>query len=164
MQERYRETLLRARKGLQSEMLVYFVERGLVGGDVPGYSFYDVLERAGLCQADAVLCCLRLNTDRSLGLAEKLVGKRITRCPSALRGWHWKPHDTQKKEGDERTVTTVRRPEAREKGRRRLLRSPLYDRLSRARVGMSVSALVARGLRRRDLRIALRRGYLELSA
>jgi hypothetical protein len=164
MQERYRGVLCRVRKNLQREMLTYFVERGLVEGDVPGESFWDTLEIAGLCQADAVLCCLRLNTDSSLRLAEKLIGKRITRCPPALSGWRWRPHETQRREGDERIVRSVRQPQAREMGRRRLLSSPLYDRLSRARPGMSVAALVSRGLRRRDLRIALRRGYLELSA
>jgi hypothetical protein len=40
--------------------------------------------------------------------------------------------------------------------------SPMYDRLARARVGMSVSQLLGRGLTRRDLRIAIRRGWMTI--
>jgi hypothetical protein len=163
MLERYRDTLTRVRSDLRADMLRYLVERGLVPGDVPGDSFYDVLERARLCQADAVLCCLRLNTDRSLRLAERLVGKPILRCPPMLMRWQT-PVRATRLGGDDRIVTRVRRPQAKERGRRRLLGAAMYDRLARARVGMSVTCLLGRGLRRKDLRIATKRGYLELSA
>ena len=162
MLERYRATLTRAGGHLRVDLTRYMVENGLVQGDVPGSSFYDVLERANLMQADVVLAALRINTDASLRLAERLVGKRITRCPPCLRGGR-RP-TAAKPTGDDRIVVKVRRPSAKERGRRRLLGSPLYDRLARVRVGMSVSQLVGRGLRRRDMRIALRRGYVELSA
>ena len=162
MLERYRETLARARGRLRVEIVRYMVEQGLVEGDVPGSSFYDVLEGAGLMQADVVLAALRINTHSSLRLAEALVGKRILRCPPCLRGY--KQAARAKREGDDRVVTRVRRPSAKERGRRRLLGSPLYDRIARAKVGMSVSHLIGRGLRRRDVRIAVRRGYVELSA
>lgn len=162
MLERYRGTLSRVRLGLRQSMLTYFVETGLVPGDVPGANFYDCLERARLCQADVVLCALRINTSASLRLAEVLIGKRIVHCPPALG--RYSPPAPRQPTGDDRWVTRVRQPDARQWGRRRLLCCPMYDRVARARVGMSVSHLLSRGLRRRDIRIALRRGYLELSA
>jgi len=143
------------------------VERGLVPGDVPGADFYDVLQQARLCQADLVLCCLRLDTDPSLRLAERLVGKPILRCPPMLIRWRGGSKlavRQAKLSGDDRIVTRVRRPQAKEKGRRRLLGAAMYDRLARARAGMSVACLLGRGLRRKDIRVGLRRGYLELSA
>lgn len=162
MLEKY-EKILRGITGrLEIEMLRYFVERGLLPGDAGFSSLRDALLASRLMQADVVLCALRLNTSASLRLAERLVGRPITRCPPMLMRWT-SPVKHSRREGDDRRVTRVRRPEAAEKGRRRLLGCSLYDRISRARVGMDVHTLLARGLRRRDIRIALRRGYLRIA-
>jgi len=162
MLERYRHVISRVRPGLQIEMLRYFVERGLVPGDAPGHSFYDVLRRARLMQADVVLCALRINSTSSLALAERLVGKRIHVCPPMLIRWT-SPVKASRREGDDRVVTHVRRPRPTEQGRTRLLSASMYDRMARAQKGMTVSTLLARGLRRRDIRIAVKRGYLKIA-
>lgn len=161
MLERYRGTLCRVQSNLRAQVTSYMVEHGLVRGDVPGDSFYEVLVQARLMQADLVLCALRLNTDQSLRLAEKLVGKRITRCPPCLRSGRSPSIGATKPSGDDRIVTAVSDPRIVSK-RRILPRSPMYDRIARARVGMSVASLIGRGLRRRDLRIATKRGYIVL--
>lgn len=162
MLKRY-EKILRGIKGrLEIEMLRYFVERGLLPGDAGCSRLCDALLASRLMQADVVLCALRLNTSASLRLAEHLVGRPITRCPSMLMRWTT-PIKHSRREGDDRRVTHVRRPEAVQRGRRRLLRCSLYDRIARARVGMDVHTLLARGLRRRDIRIALKRGYLRIA-
>jgi hypothetical protein len=115
-------------------------------------------------QADIVLAALRVNTPASLRLAEALVGKKIVRCPPCLRGAKRRP-PAARLEGDDRLVVRVREPQSTERtGKRRLLGSPLYERIARARVGMSVGSLLGRGLRRKDVRIAVKRGYVELSA
>lgn len=163
MLERYRSAISAVRPDLRLRMISYFVERGLLPGNVPGDGFYDCLERAKLCQADVVLCSLRLNTTASLRLAERLVGKRIVHCPPCLGGY-LKPRK-RKATGGDRWVTRVREPEPRTRsGRRALLSAPMYARIARARVGMTLANLMGRGIRRKDLRVALRRGYLELSA
>lgn len=163
MLERYREVLNSVRRPLRSEIVRYMVEQGLVPGHAPGRGFYDALERAGVAQADLVLCALRLNTDASLRLAERLMGKPILRCPPMLMRWT-SPVKATVRQGDDRRVIAVSKPRARDGGRRRILCADLYSRIGRARVGMTVSGLIGRGLRRRDIRIALKRGYLELSA
>lgn len=162
MLERYEETLRRVSLKLETEMTRYFVERGLLPGDAGCDSFYDALEGARLMQADVVLCALRLNTAQSLRLAERLVGRPITHCPPMLMRWTT-PTRHGRREGDDRRVTRVQRPEARQRGRRRLLACAMYDRLARVRVGMDVHTLLARGLRRRDILIAVRRGYLRIA-
>lgn len=161
--EKYRRRLSHVRVELQTRMIEYFVGEGLVHGDVPGETFYDVLEEAGLCQADVVLCALRVNSASSLRLAESLVGKKILRCPPCLG--RWRDPRRLRKQGDDRTVTVVRQPRRDERiGVRRLYSADLYERIGRARVGMSVRSLLGRGLKRRDIRIALHRQYMELSA
>lgn len=134
----------------------YLLRRGMLAGR-PG-ALHRACVRAGLCQADVVLALLRLEI---LGVAEEIVGRPITRCPPAL-ALGYKAVGPSRRLPDERRVTEVRKPESEERGRRRLLSCDMYERIGRARVGMTVAALVARGVTRKDLRIALRRGYLSV--
>ena len=162
MLEKYEKILRRITGKLEMEMTRYFVERGLLPGDTGCVSLSDSLLASRLMQADVVLCALRLNTSASLRLAERLVGRPITHCPPMLIRWTT-PTKHSRREGDDRRVTHVRRPEAVQRGRRRLLKCCMYDRISRAREGMDVHTLLARGLSRRDIRIALKRGYLRIA-
>ena len=162
MLERHEKTVRAIEKTTRVQMISYFVSYGLLPGDVPGVSFFDTLQRARLCQADLVLCLLRLNTPRALRHAAKLVGRPITHCPPCLRQLGRRPRAVAAQLPDDRVVIRVRPPAPVERGKRRLLCSPMYDRLAKARVGATVAQLVARGITRRDLRIATRRGYLEI--
>lgn len=143
----------------------YMVERGMLPGDVCQTGLHRAMVLSRLCQADVVLCLLRLNTARSLRAAELVVGRPITRCPSGLR----LRREAERRlrlsvEADERLehVVSVTQPSARESGARRFLGAALYARLSVVRAGMTVSQMLARGVRRRDILLATRRGYLLL--
>jgi hypothetical protein len=46
------------------------------------------LRRAGLCQADLVLCLIRMNTSLSRKLVEQIVGKPITVGAACLLTWN----------------------------------------------------------------------------
>lgn len=136
----------------------YLLRRGMLAGR-PG-ALHRACVRAGLCQADVVLALLRLEI---LNVAEEIVGRPITRCPPALLPGY-RAAGPARRLPDERRVTEVRKPESEERGRRRLLACEMYERIGRARVGMTISALMARGVTRKDLRIAVRRGYVSVEA
>jgi hypothetical protein len=163
MQENYRRFLARVDRRLRAEMTRYFVECGMVPGDVPGDDLFDVVRRAGLCQADVVLCLLRINSRAALRLAERLVGRCITHCPPCLalfRGpLRVAPRRCAASPDDRRVVATSAPAAVDKRGRRRLLGSPMYARMARVRPGMTLSQVVSRGLTRRDIRIAVKRGY-----
>ena len=165
MHAKHSKILSRASLDIQTKMISYFVGHGLVRGDVPGASFVDVLRRAGLNQADVVLCLLRLDTRQSLALASRLVGRPVTYCPPMLamaRGP--RPVGRRADLKDDRVVLNVVPPSVKDsRSSRRLLSAPIYERLSAIKVGMRVSQLYARGVRQKDIRIALRRGYVTLS-
>jgi hypothetical protein len=164
MQENYRRFLARVDRRLRAEMTRYFVECGMVPGDVPGDNLFDVMSRAGLCQADVVLCLLRINSRAALRLAERLVGRCITHCPPCLalfRGpLRAPPRRSVVSTPDDRRVAAVSAPvSVDQRGRRRLLGSPMYARMAQVRPGMTLAQAVSRGLTRRDIRIAVKRGY-----
>ena len=152
MLERHREHLARLDVVTVVQTRTYFhLNRHL--------DLFDTLRKCGYCQADLVLCLLRLNTRNSLAVAELLVGRPITRCPSSLYFRRSPlPPAARPRRGDDRLVTRL----SSERSSSCVLSAGLYDRLSVARVGMSVLQLVSRGVRRRDLLIATRRGYLQL--
>lgn len=164
MLEKWRGVIVRVDATLRRDITRYMVERGLMRGDVPGDSFYDCLERARLMQADVVLAALRLNSRRSLRLAERLVGRPITVCPPMLAMCKIpRMPKSQRRVGDERLVLRTRKPKRSDaRSKRRLLDSPVYQRIALIQEGMSVGACLARGVRRKDFRIAIRRGYVEV--
>lgn len=155
MLERHRETVESADVVTVVRVSRYFGLRR-----APGGSLHDALNQRGLSQADLVLCLLRLNAPAALRLAERLVGRPITRCPSSLLlGWRWlRAERRNRRAGDDRLVTIVYVPDP----ELVLPGGGLARRLSEVRAGMSVAQLVARGLRRRDIRLAVRRGVFEL--
>jgi hypothetical protein len=165
MHSNHLKILSRTTASLQTRMISYFVGHGLLRGDVPGSSFVDVLRRARLCQADVVLCLLRLDSRQSFSLASRLVGRPVTYCPPVLalvRG----PTPISKfaKLKSDRIVLSVVPPSTKDaRSKRRLLVSPIYERIARIKVGMSVNQLMAHGVRQKDIRIALKRGYVKLS-
>lgn len=112
------------------------------------------------CHADVVLVLLRAG---ELEAVEALIGRPITRCPPGLRARPLPYPEAAPRRGDERLVTRVREPGATTPaGRPQLLTTDLYRRLALVRVGLSVQQLLTRGVRRGDIRIAERRGLLEL--
>jgi hypothetical protein len=121
------------------------------------YPLLPLLLKCGLSQADIVLALLRLNTRNALRVAILLVGRPITICPPCrIRPLPLQP--TRPRSGDDRLVVRV----SSHRGSSCVLSANLYNRLSVAKVGMSVQQLMARGVRRRDLLIATHRGYIEL--
>lgn len=122
--------------------------------DLPRGDFYRACVTARVCQADLVLTCLRLNM---LHAVEALIGKPITRLPPS------RSRRTRYVEERERSVTRLRKPRSLENGKRRLLSSGLYERLSRIRLGMTTPMMRARGLSARDIHIATKRGYVTMA-
>lgn len=161
MLERYARAIRRMDDETELGLRRYMAERGVL---LYEEDLLLACEQARLCQADVVLCLLRLNTRRSLRAAELLVGRPITHCPPML-ALRWQPPRLaaeRQRSGDERRVVRVRKPKARERGRRRLLTCGMYERIALVTVGMTIRHAVLRGVRRRDLRVAVRRGYLVL--
>jgi hypothetical protein len=117
---------------------------------------FNLLEREGYDQADLVLCLLRLNTPQSLKHAERLVGRKITHCPPALR-WKALPVNVPDRVGDDRRVTYVEKNPRLKSGRTSWLR-----RYHLFNVGLTVAQLMKRGITRYDLSVVLKRGWLRL--
>lgn len=137
------------------------------------------LDAAGRGQDDLVLCLLRMDTESALTYVERVMGKPVTRCPPQVALCRPPPPPVARpRAGDDRRVVSLRsvnflrvmsqivRPGSRALARtgktRVALDTPMYDRLGMVRVGLSVTQLLARGVTRRDLRIAERRGWLTL--
>lgn len=139
----------------------------------------ETLDATGHGQADLVLCLLRLG---SLEYVAELVGRPITVCPPQLSICRTPlPSTPRPRVGDDRRVVFSRsaaylrlmsrlladesvRPTALSRTSRKkiILSSPLYDRLEAVRVGSSVAQLLSRGVVRRDVAIATRRGWMRL--
>lgn len=146
---------LRSLKKPDRDRLVrYLRSRGLLRGRI--IHLHGACVSARLCQADLVLALLRLNV---LDVVERLIGKPITRFPAQRHRRGTLRPGLERRE----LVIAVRKPDPVENGKRRLLGTGLYERLSRARVGMSVEIMMSRGITRRDVRIGLKRGYLRMS-
>jgi hypothetical protein len=115
-------------------------------------------------QADVVLALLRVNKPETLRGAEKLVGRRIVRCPPALV--RLASGNIKSSPGaldpDYRRVKYIQPTEMR---RDALPGTPLHAKLNRhCKPGVTVKSLLSRGLNRRDIRTAERKGWLELVA
>ena len=115
--------------------------------DLPGRAdLYDELEDAGWQQADIVVTLLRSNL---LPDVELIMGKRIERC-KGFEGYIPLPIAPPRSiSPDDRKVTWVARNP-------RLPTTPSFQRFQEIKVGLTVSALLRRGVTRRDIREALR--------
>lgn len=123
------------------------------------------LRRSGCVPADLILCLVQIDTSTSLRLASRMIGKPITVCPPSLRREPPAKLEIVRKSGDDRSVTAVRRPRPGDttlRGGRVLLGSRMYERLAVVRPGMTVRQMLARGVRRRDIRLGVSRGLLIL--
>lgn len=144
------------------------------------WTFADELERHHLGHADTVLALLHKG---AVDLVSLLT--RYTHCPPTLALLR-RPLPlpaAAPRTGDEILVTGRRSgtllrifaqmqktglaaahsPRLSATGRKCILAdSPMYDRLNRIKPGMSVQQMLGRGLRRRDILIAQRRGWLVL--
>lgn len=134
----------------------YFRLRTKKGTPSPG-SLLRLLCEAGLGQADVVLALLRLNSLESLRLAEVMVGRRIRRCPPCLRVLPPPKQDrgdSTRPKDERRILTVVENP--------RLPGSPAHARFTLLRPGRTVEQCLARGMTRRDFRMALDYGWVQL--
>lgn len=145
----HREAAARVHPLLKLRVLNYFDLPNLRG------NLADILHDRGLCQADLVLCLLRIGGgDREARtMIARLVGHPILVCPPCLRGWKRPPRAAPAR-GD-LVVTWV--------GKNKFLNGT--DRNLRFRLlrpGMTLSQYRARGGKRRDIREALRNGTIRV--
>jgi hypothetical protein len=118
-------------------------------------SLHDAADDAGLCQADLVLLLLERG---HLSAAEHLVGRRIRRAPPLrIRG-----APPPRLGPDDRRVHVLCRPSAFE-GAKRQLNTTIYVRMDLLlKEGQPLRRALARGVRRRDVTLAVKRGYMTL--
>lgn len=154
MLDKYRDATASVRGAVRVRVLRYF------GLAATRRSLFDVLHAAGLGQADLVIALSRQNSVDADACAERLIGHPIVRLPPQRRGYV-RPL-VRERVGDDRLVTYFQIGSTTASGGAILPGSPMYDRLSVVRPGMSVLGLLSRGVTRRDVRIASRRGWLRL--
>lgn len=111
-----------------------------------------ILEARGYEQGEIVLMLLKIDGREARALVESLVGRRIT--VAAMRRVEPPPQRAEREPDDRRVLRVIRNT--------RLPATRAYSRMSLARAGMTVRQLLSRGVTRRDLRIARRRGELEM--
>lgn len=149
MQERYRRQVesLSVVPDVALRRWFYLRRRG---------SLFDAAGEAGLCQADLVLVLLQRG---HLSAAEHLVGRSIKRAPPIkLRG-----APPPKLGPDDRRVRVLRRPTQGEDGRKRELNTAIYVRLDLLlKDGQPLRRALDRGVSRKDVQVALKRGYMQL--
>lgn len=117
-------------------------------------SLFDAAAAAGLCQADLVLLLLQQG---HLSAAEHLVGRRIKRGKPIKRRGAPPPRLGP----DDRRVRVLCRPSEFE-GAKRQLKTAIYVRLDMLlKDGQPLRRALARGVRRKDVQVAIRRGYME---
>lgn len=113
------------------------------------------LRRAGLGQADLVLCLLRLRLPSARRMAESLIGHPITVAPAVK--FTWRANGAAPTVGKQPVITWVMRdPPTR--------RSTRLDQcFAEFRVGRTRQQLLARGVSRGDIRRAARRGWIRMA-
>lgn len=112
------------------------------------------LSSSSLCQADLVLALLRFGTPASRVVAERLVGRPITVCPSCLR--RRLSSLTAASSSSSPAITYVLRdPPLRNSTR-------LQSCYSEFRVGRTRQQLISRGVSRGDIRRCIRRGWIRM--
>lgn len=108
------------------------------------------LQAYGLCQADIVLALLRMDLIRD---AERLAGFPITRCPPCLRSTSL---PVTRSEIAPAPVIRAVVPNP------RATNTEAHARFCEFRVGRTIEQCHARGVRRRDVRLALRMNWITL--
>lgn len=113
----------------------------------------------GRVMSDAfVLALLRVNTGQTLKIAEAVVGRPIQRCAPRLAAMRKLIVETKPKGKDDIRILKVRPFKL--KGHVTLNCTPLYSRLGRIKVGMSIAQILMRGVSRKDIRIAKKRKWI----
>lgn len=148
MLERYRDAVERIDERTALSVMEYMGTRNKLG-----LSLFVLCVNRGWSQADLVLTLLRINTASSLRAVSRLIGRPITYCPPALS--RRLPPSSLLREGDMRRVRRVR-------GNPRLPGTDAHRRFSEMRPGRTITQLLVRGVTRRDIREALRRGWMRL--
>lgn len=113
------------------------------------------LRRALLCQADIVLCLVRIGTCHARRIAESLIGKAITIGPACRF-----VYDHNRSRPLVRTQAVIARVHDCSSVRRR---TRLHTVLPEFRVGRTWDQLVARGVRRGDIKRAMKRGLITMT-
>jgi hypothetical protein len=155
MLEKYRDAAASVRGPLRGYILDYFCLSRR-----SRRSLFDLCREAGLGQADLVISLVRAHSAEADAAIERLIGRPILRLPPQRRDYR-RPKIVSRT-GDDRLVTAFSIGATTLRGGAILPGSPMYDRLAVIRPGMSLLGLVARGVSRRDIRIAVRRGWLEI--
>lgn len=122
--------------------------------DLPrGLGMPYALSRRGLGQADLVLSLLRIDTRGSRLLIARILGRPIMLCPGVHLAWRTNGRPLVRR--SPRIVFVADNP--------RRPNTPAHARFDAAfRCGRTVEEARARGARKRDVRGALRRGWIRL--
>lgn len=143
-QECYREVVNGSSRRTRAAIARYF------GFQRIPRDLWRALEERDLCQADVVLALLRMDL---LSDAERLVGRPITHCPAALRSGSRTPVLRAPDPVVAHVVMNPRHPG-----------TDAHRRFEAAfRVGRTIAQCRTWGARRRDVRRALRRGWISLT-
>jgi hypothetical protein len=139
-----------------TEYLLRYFDLWEPRGRPPSWRLSHALAEAGVGQADVVLALLRSDQEDFRHCAEALVGRPIYRAPRTALPAAPPPRGDSARTGDERRVTRVvgHNP--------RLPSTPAWHRHRIFRPGMTVRQFLTRGGRRGDVRLAVRRGWVEL--
>lgn len=122
----------------------------------PRVPLYVSLRRRGLGQADLVVCLLRLNSRYSVHFAERLIGKPITRAPACLLRYRTNGGPPRVLRQPRVVWVAPTNPCQRQ--------TDLRLRFDHFQPGRTMEQLLVRGLSRRDIRTAVRRGWVQMSA
>jgi hypothetical protein len=119
--------------------------------DLPHVPMPYALQLRGLGQADLILSLLRLNTARSIALVERILGRPITHCPGVHLAWRVNGRPLARRSPV--IVAVVPNP--------RKPNTTAHVRFAHAfACGRTLEQAMARGARKRDVRGALRRGWI----
>jgi hypothetical protein len=120
----------------------------------PGRLIYTI-PAAGLCQADVVLALIRFGSERAREIAELMIGKPITICPSCLLRYSY--NHARPRVSLQPVITWVLpNPPLRQS-------TKIAHCYSEFRVGRTREQLLYRGVSRGDIRRAVRRGWIKMS-
>lgn len=118
---------------------------------IPGEPLLYAVRRLRLCQADVVLCLLRLGCRRARNWIAEFIGHPITVCPPQRR-----THPITKDEKKLR-IKWVQRSNPRHPN------TGAHERFEIFRAGRSIEECIMRGATARDVRSAVRRGWIHVS-
>ena len=139
--------LINRDKRLAARVRIYFsLKRGTLA---------PLFRKSKLGQADLVLCLLRFGDKQSLDFVERLVGRPIKYGPSFRLTYPKNGTPTSRVDTSPRVTFVV-------PNNPRLGSTKAHDRFQEIKVGRTVKQLRARGVTRRDINKAVRRGWIQL--